>query len=61
MYQDDEDWLDHQDLNRSFDIKNEDGETRKRGLRIASGKRMPVHTEELVRLMLQGLRDVGYE
>jgi hypothetical protein len=28
---------------------------------LALGKRMPVEREEVIRLMLQGLRDIGYK
>jgi hypothetical protein len=63
MYPDDDDWAEHQqstdgDITMEGDAALGSGEGVLAG---AYGKRMPVDKEEFVRLMLQGLRDVGYE
>jgi len=74
MYEDDRDWSEHQDLAdlvpdpEAEDVEMEDGVvggdegTRRRKVRpgIKGGKRMPVDREEVVRLVLQGLSDIGY-
>jgi hypothetical protein len=66
MYQDDENWAKYQDI--SEDAGNDQqgtgtddaGASRlRRG--TAAAKRMPIEREEVVRLILQGLRDIGYE
>lgn len=66
MYQDDEDWATYQDF-EDGEVDDQDGmevegtgpKRRRRG--IAAAKRMPIEREEVVRLILQGLRDIGYE
>lgn len=67
MYEDDRDWAASQTGNDA-DVPmgdavaegSEDGRRRAKNA-IVSGKRMPVDREEVVRLILQGLRDIGYE
>lgn len=73
MYEDDRDWSDHQGLadlipDDTLDEEMEDGvggsdliKRRKAKIGVTGGKRMPVDREEVVRLILQGLRDIGYE
>jgi hypothetical protein len=53
MYPDDDDWAEQQE-----DVMMDDGPELGH---LHHGKRMPVDREEFVRLVLQGLRDVGYE
>ena len=63
MYPDDDDWAEHQQ-SADGDITMEGDTSLGLGegvLAAGYGKRMPVDKEEFVRLMLQGLRDVGYE
>ncbi|WVR03803.1 hypothetical protein IAU60_000799 [Kwoniella sp. DSM 27419] len=74
LYEDDRDWseqyvaedLPSQHLDGEDEEMEEDGESSSKPKRrtdrpgMGSGKRMPVDREEAVRLMLQGLRDVGY-
>ena len=65
MYPDDDDWAEHQHGSEhgGMDVDTSDtytaGESSTHAL--AHKKRMPVEKEEFVRLVLQGLRDVGYE
>ncbi|ORY24376.1 WD40-repeat-containing domain protein [Naematelia encephala] len=71
MYEDDRDWVEDADLDHKFDISDEQsssfgpgmGESSK-GPRnrasVTAGKRMPIVRQEVVRLILQGLRDIGY-
>lgn len=69
MYEDDGDWGMYQDTAFGEDegLTTEqwtmsDGESKHRYLKAAAaGKRMPVNREEVVRLILQGLKDMGYE
>lgn len=74
MYEDDKDWVESQrseatqGQNTEVSGEEEDGEEtgvfKKRiGERpgVGGGKRMPVDREEVVRLILQGLRDIGYQ
>ena len=73
MYEDDRDWAEHQHLTDMLpdDVDDivmggsaeEDEMTRRRKVRVGlgAGKRMPVDREEVVRLILQGLRDIGYQ
>nr|XP_031862925.1 uncharacterized protein CI109_001399 [Kwoniella shandongensis]KAA5529997.1 hypothetical protein CI109_001399 [Kwoniella shandongensis] len=73
MYEDDRDWYhepeSHEDGIESTDdgdMDEDDGEAKHNKHRamdrpgVGGGKRMPVEREEAVRLMLQGLRDIGY-
>ena len=55
MYPDDDDWAEQQG-----DVVMADGEMTVPAT-TQHGKRMPVDREEFVKLVLQGLRDVGYE
>ena len=65
MYEDDQDWAAYQDTD-DFDGGREstsvtDSQGRRRPLKgAAAAKRMPVNREEVVRLILQGLKDMGY-
>lgn len=73
MYEDDRDWAEHQELHGTVPSIVEDdledgtialGESSKgrhSKNSYSAGKRMPVEREEVVRLMLQGLRDIGYQ
>lgn len=69
MYEDDGDWGMYQDTAFEEDAGSltekrtmPDGESKHRYLKAAAaGKRMPVNREEVVRLILQGLKDMGYE
>jgi hypothetical protein len=74
MYEDDKNWVESQrseatqGQNTEVPGEEEDGEdigvSKKRiGERpgVGGGKRMPVDREEVVRLILQGLRDIGYQ
>ncbi|OCF31690.1 hypothetical protein I316_06697 [Kwoniella heveanensis BCC8398] len=70
MYEDDREWAEHHVLGTddghegTDDGTEEDGASTRRRLHarpgVAGGMRMPVEREEVVRLMLQGLRDIGY-
>ncbi|WVF65783.1 hypothetical protein IAT40_000517 [Kwoniella sp. CBS 6097] len=70
MYEDDRDWAEHHVLGHddghegTDDGMDEDGLSFRRRLHgrpgQAGGMRMPIEREEVVRLMLQGLRDIGY-
>lgn len=62
MYPDDADWTNEDDA----EIAAESGDTPEDRLDKARrqqkyGRRMPVNREEIVRLMLQGLQDIGYK
>lgn len=70
VYEDDKDWAEFQDeVNQEEDVNmmddNEDLEVgSSSGIRrdgLGSMKRMPIEREEIVRLALQALRDMGYE
>ena len=72
MYEDDKDWADSTKQDAAHfvisDDEDEDGYDAAEGSskrRIRPGqsqaKRMPIQREEIVRLMLQGLKDMGYE
>jgi hypothetical protein len=73
MYEDDDDWAKYQarpeydgdghDINEPETVNSViDGQIVKRVVKgPAAAKRMPVNREEAVRLMLQGLRDIGYQ
>lgn len=65
MYEDDGDWGLYQDITNADDGAEEwtvsEGDGRRRPLKgAAAAKRMPVNREEVVRLILQGLKDMGY-
>lgn len=63
LYEDDQDWAEHEDEDAIMeDSPEKDGEVAESSRRKQGGfKRMPVDREEVVRLILQGLRDIGYE
>lgn len=65
MYEDDSDWAEYQDgidaIMMEADAEGSDDTKRRRKTGVAAGKRMPVDREEVVRLILQGLRDIGYK
>lgn len=68
MYEDDKDWF---DAEMTVDEADSNGpHTAAAGSAVRAGpstaglgssKRMPIQREEVVRLILQGLRDIGYE
>ncbi|WVQ74624.1 hypothetical protein IAR50_004225 [Cryptococcus sp. DSM 104548] len=69
MYEDDKDWAESQEVLDGQDTDMEDTTIKGKGKLgagadarpgVGGGKRMPVEREEAVRLMLQGLRDIGY-
>jgi hypothetical protein len=65
MYEDDQDWAAYQALEEYGEDNAEsggmDGQSGRRPLKgAAAAKRMPVNREEVVRLILQGLKDMGY-
>jgi hypothetical protein len=65
MYEDDQDWAAYQALEEYGEDTTEsggiDGQSSRRPLKgAAAAKRMPVNREEVVRLILQGLKDMGY-
>jgi hypothetical protein len=65
MYEDDADWGMYQDLalvdDEAEDSRMSEGESGRRPPKgAAAAKRMPVNREEVVRLILQGLKDMGY-
>jgi hypothetical protein len=65
MYEDDGDWGMYQDLalvdDEAEDSRMSEGGSIRRPLKgAAAAKRMPVNREEVVRLILQGLKDMGY-
>ena len=65
MYEDDGDWGMYQDLafvdEEAEDMRMSEGDSGRRPLKgAAAAKRMPVNREEVVRLILQGLKDMGY-
>jgi hypothetical protein len=63
MYEDDKDWV--EDPNKDDNIAPDDDTeliaNARPALRPNGGRRMPVDREEVVRLILQGLRDIGYK
>lgn len=67
MYQDDEDWLQYQDTTEGIDETSEvemgdkASISKRRRWGIAAAKRMPAEREEVIRLILQSLRDIGYQ
>lgn len=76
MYQDDHDWLEYQDEDdddmADADVLDSSGNgdftkadavaaANRHRKGTAAAKRMPIQREEVVRLILQGLRDIGYE
>lgn len=74
MYEDDHDWASVQEkLKEQGDVEGQmevDGDIDGKGKGTSQvigrpgaggGKRMPVEREEVVRLVLQGLRDIGYQ
>lgn len=65
MYDDDGDWGMYQDATNADDEagglrSGEGGSTDTLLKGAAAAKRMPVNREEVVRLILQGLKDMGY-
>jgi len=65
MYEDDGDWGMYQDLafvdDEAEDMRMSEGDSGRRPLKgAAAAKRMPINREEVVRLILQGLKDMGY-
>jgi hypothetical protein len=65
MYEDDYDWAQYQALAEDDEASEQWGATEVQGRRkslkgAAAAKRMPVDREEVVRLILQGLKDMGY-
>ena len=66
MYEDDKEWVErHDDFDLDVASPVENGQADKNGqaqrYQHASSLRMPIDREEVVRLILQGLRDIGYE
>ena len=66
MYEDDKDWADSMELkDRETAIAGQAGdsvfEAVSRRKHQPGDKRMPVNREEVVRLILQGLKDIGYK
>ena len=65
MYEDDADWADYQGPDGDVTMEGDDPPTRERRAPmrriVAEAKRMPVDRKEGVRLILQGLRDLGYQ
>lgn len=61
-YPDDKDWApDHDAELMTEDVEGEPSRARSALRRQSFGRRMPIDREELVRLMLQGLTDIGYQ
>lgn len=61
MYEDDRDWK-PQEVDVSMDGTDSSGEPTAPPIRKQDySKRMPINREEIVRLMLQGLEDLGYQ
>jgi hypothetical protein len=64
-YPDDKDWSLNQDVDMMVDdsVANDSDASRARAIQRKQtfGRRMPIDREELVRLMLQGLHDMGYQ
>jgi hypothetical protein len=66
MYEDDKEWAErHNDFDMDMASHTENGQAESSGHaqrhQHASTLRMPINREEVVRLILQGLRDIGYE
>lgn len=69
MYDDDKDWVADEDdagdtiMGAEYGEEADDqaGPQSKRPAGLRGSKRMPVNREEVVRLILQGLRDIGYK
>lgn len=66
MYADDEDWQPEADADVPMDgttslDSEEGGPVQSASRKQMFGKRMPIDREEIVRLMLQGLQDIGYQ
>lgn len=66
MYEDDKDWalsMEIRDRETAMAVQDADGvfETTTKRSHTPGDKRMPVDREEVVRLILQGLKDIGYE
>lgn len=74
MYEDDKDWVESQrseaTQGQNTEVSGEEGDGEETGVfkkrigerpGVGGGKRMPVDREEVVRLILQGLRDIGYQ
>jgi len=66
MYADDQDWRAEDDMSGDVPMDGStaphaEDETPTSTRKRAFGKRMPINREEIVRLMLQGLHDMGYE
>lgn len=63
MYADDADWVNEDDadiiVEASADASQDRGARIRRQQRF--GRRMPIQREQVVRLMLQGLQDIGYQ
>ena len=62
MYEDDRGWTEESLNDVAGDHSMGEGDEVERRPRASrTGKRMPVDREEVVRLILQGLRDIGYQ
>lgn len=66
MYEDDKDWeeqVESRDREAAMAIQGDEGvfETAPRRSHQPGDKRMPIDREEVVRLILQGLKDIGYK
>lgn len=61
MYEDDTDWAPDYDTDVIMGSASQPDGTSTLPLRQRFGKRMPIDREEIVRLMMQGLRDIGYQ
>lgn len=68
MYEDDRDWFDAEAAVKDADSAHLGLVSTGLAVRpttstasLDSSKRMPIQREEVVRLILQGLRDIGYE
>jgi hypothetical protein len=57
MYEDDRGWTDPEDVDMNDSAESSVHVQRK----MARAKRMPVEREEVVRITLQALRDMGYQ
>lgn len=65
MYPDDKDWVANDDGDDGMIIDDEDEgrmvSASRRHVGLTGAQRMPVNREEVTRLMLQALRDIGYQ
>lgn len=67
MYEDDKDWVALDEADTLMDVDETDGAVghsgpvSKRVSDLRATKRMPVDREEVVRVVLQSLRDIGYQ